>query len=56
MSYTTPLEKVLDKLPDHRPYGKGFKACCPAHDDTNPSLVITPTDDGKVLLKCWAGL
>src|SRR3546814_4179126 len=28
--------------------------CCPAHDDRNPSLQVTP---GKkaVLFKCWAG-
>jgi len=30
-------------------------ACCPAHDDTNPSLSITETADGKLLWKCHAG-
>ena len=33
----------------------GYIACCPAHDDQNPSLSITEGDDGKVLLHCFAG-
>lgn len=31
-----------------------YVACCPAHDDENPSLSITQTQD-KVLLHCFAG-
>lgn len=34
--------------------GSGYKACCPAHDDQNPSLSIKETD-GKILLHCFAG-
>jgi len=30
-------------------------ACCPAHDDRKPSLAIKLADDGKILIKCWAG-
>jgi hypothetical protein len=30
-------------------------ACCPAHGDKNPSLAITQLDDGRILLKCFAG-
>ena len=30
-------------------------ACCPAHDDNNPSLSITETADGKLLWHCFAG-
>lgn len=30
-------------------------ACCPAHDDKNPSLSIREGENGKVLLKCFAG-
>ena len=30
-------------------------ACCPAHDDHNPSLSITELSDGRILMKCWAG-
>ena len=28
--------------------------CCPAHDDSNPSLSVSEADDGRVLLKCFA--
>jgi len=35
--------------------GKGFIACCPAHDDKHPSLSISESDSGKVLVKCFAG-
>ncbi len=31
-----------------------FSACCPAHDDHNPSLSVTDIG-GKILLKCFAG-
>ena len=35
--------------------GQGFAACCPAHDDHNPSLSITDADNGRVLVHCHAG-
>ncbi len=42
------LEKVKGK--------KGrWTACCPAHGDKSPSLAITQLDDGRILLKCFAG-
>ncbi|MBI4331496.1 MAG: hypothetical protein HY673_09470 [Chloroflexi bacterium] len=28
---------------------------CPAHDDENPSLSLTDSNDGHILLKCFAG-
>ena len=31
-----------------------FTACCPAHDDRNPSLSVSDKN-GKILVKCWAG-
>ena len=31
-----------------------FSACCPAHDDRNPSLSVSDSN-GKILVKCWAG-
>jgi len=51
----TPLELLLSKLQNPRHDGSGFTACCPAHDDHKPSLRISEANDGKVLLKCWAG-
>jgi hypothetical protein len=50
-----PIEKVLARLPNPKPYGDSYKARCPAHDDGNPSLSIGIGDDGRVLLKCFAG-
>ena len=31
-----------------------FSACCPAHDDRNPSFSVSDIN-GKILVKCWAG-
>lgn len=30
-------------------------ACCPAHDDKTPSLRISESTDGRVLVHCFAG-
>lgn len=50
------LEKVLNRLDKVKSTGRSkWMACCPAHDDKDPSLSITEAGDGKVLLKCWAG-
>ena len=51
----TPMETVLEKLPDAKRSGKGWKARCPAHDDGDPSLSIHAGDDGRALLKCHGG-
>jgi DNA primase len=32
-----------------------WTACCPAHGDKSPSLAIRQLDDGRILLKCFAG-
>jgi len=49
------LHAVLARLKSVQPDGSGFKACCPAHEDHDPSLSISAGDDGKVLLHCHAG-
>lgn len=50
------LDKVLSYLDKVKSAGTNrWKACCPAHEDKNPSLAISETSDGVVLLKCWAG-
>lgn len=50
------LENILSRLDKVKSAGaKGWKACCPAHHDNSPSLAISETSDGTVLLKCWAG-
>ena len=37
------------------PNGDGWTACCPAHDDRDPSLSIRDGADGRVLVHCHAG-
>ena len=44
---------VAERCAKARQHGTSWKACCPAHDDTKPSLSITPTGD-RVLIKCFA--
>lgn len=53
---SAPIDVVLQRLAKVKANGNGkWKACCPAHDDKDPSLSIREADDSKVLLHCWAG-
>ena len=48
-------DNLLSKLDKVRRTGKGtWIARCPAHADKGPSLNIRETDDGKVLVRCFA--
>jgi hypothetical protein len=38
-----------------RKAGAAWMACCPAHQDRDPSLAITDAKDGSVLVRCHAG-
>jgi KaiC/GvpD/RAD55 family RecA-like ATPase len=49
------LGQVLANLQQVRRAGRGFLACCPAHDDRSPSLNVTTNDRGDVIMKCYAG-
>ncbi len=54
------FNKILDELERAtgyrpRPSGTGYQARCPAHDDSDPSLSLTPGNNGKVLFHCFAG-
>ena len=49
------LNEWLDRLTGVVQRGAGFKAICPAHADKNPSLSVSEGDNGKVLVKCFAG-
>jgi hypothetical protein len=56
---TTPFENVINQLTQRRcdpaKNGNGWKALCPAHDDQKPSLSVSESDDGKVLICCHVG-
>lgn len=50
------LEKLIRHLKKVKVTGpRKWQACCPAHDDKHPSLSITETFSGVVLLRCWSG-
>ena len=47
-------DKVLDKLDKVKPRGElKWSACCPVHDDNNPSMNIAVIDH-KLLMYCFA--
>lgn len=48
------LENILRKLDKVKKAHRGYKACCPVHNDKNPSMTITESDDGKVLIHCFS--
>lgn len=48
-------EQIANGLDRARRSGRSWSACCPAHEDRSPSLSITDTGDGKVLVHCFAG-
>ena len=49
-------DKVLSRLTKVRSAGKDkWTACCPAHDDSDPSLSISVVSDGRILMHCHGG-
>ncbi len=48
------VQEILERLQGVRRVGQGWKALCPAHRDTTPSLSVRLVDR-KVVLKCFAG-
>lgn len=45
----------LDRVKKSTAHHHAWTARCPAHDDRGPSLSIRETDDGRVLVHCFAG-
>lgn len=49
------VHHILDKLEKVRQVKPGqWVACCPAHDDSSPSLAIRDAGD-KLLMRCYGG-
>ena len=46
-------DEILSRLEGVKRSSDGWTACCPAHDDNNPSLSVSETAD-RVLLHCHA--
>ena len=49
------LSEILERLENTRQWKGQWIASCPAHKDKEPSLRIKQLEDGRILLKCWAG-
>ncbi len=55
MINNTTLSSIATGLKKVRRHGDyEILACCPAHDDRNPSLSVTDKN-GKILVRCFAG-
>ncbi|MET0013049.1 MAG: CHC2 zinc finger domain-containing protein [Sedimenticola sp.] len=51
-----PVDNLLDRLEGVRKTSdRKYMARCPAHDDKSPSLSISETDNGTVLIHCFSG-
>jgi len=49
-------EALLSRLDRVRRTGQSrWSACCPAHADKSPSLSVREEDDGRLLVRCFAG-
>ncbi len=50
------INTILERVQKVKKTGdKKYMACCPAHDDSDPSLAINEANDGRILLHCFAG-
>lgn len=49
------IDTLLPQLEDVTQKGDRWMARCPAHEDNTPSLSVAVGDEGKLLLKCFAG-
>jgi hypothetical protein len=49
------IDELLPLLKKTKRTASGWVACCPSHDDRNPSMAISTGDDGRILLRCFAG-
>jgi CheY-like chemotaxis protein len=47
------LEDILNHLDKVKKTPSGYIACCPVHDDRNPSMSVTEKD-GVVLMHCFS--
>lgn len=48
-------KEIADGFEKGRRVGNGYVACCPAHEDNNPSLTIKDGETGKPVVHCFRG-
>lgn len=51
----TEIQGLLARLTKVKRSGEGWLACCPAHEDKTPSLVVSQGRDGRIVVHCHAG-
>lgn len=50
------VEDIISRLEKvRRTRAHNWIAACPAHQDKSPSLTLHAADDGRILVRCWAG-
>ena len=49
------MRLLLERLEHVEARNGSYRALCPAHDDREPSLSVSEGEDGRALLKCFAG-
>jgi 5S rRNA maturation endonuclease (ribonuclease M5) len=49
------VHELLGRLERVSKSSDGWRARCPGHDDAKPSLSVATADDGRILLRCFAG-
>jgi hypothetical protein len=54
-SPSRPVHQLLERLERVETRNGSYQALCPAHEDREPSLNLSEGQDGRVLIKCFAG-
>jgi hypothetical protein len=54
-SLSRPVKLLLERLERVETRNGSYLALCPAHEDREPSLSVGEGDDGRALIKCFAG-
>lgn len=49
------VEDFIARLEGVKKTARGWMAKCSGHPDKSPSMTIALGDDGRILIKCWAG-
>jgi len=49
------IEEFLSRLQKVRKTGsRSWMACCPSHQDKNPSMTVSEGNDGRILVHCFS--
>ena len=53
---SSKLDNIVSRLFKAKKTGSdSWVACCPIHDDKNPSMTVREAENGKILIHCFAG-